>query len=616
MSTHQTSIKWGISAQGAVLVGIVLIVQLAASITLYQLSSQADAEAERIEKARLVTTSADSLMLIVYYTCDGVGRLARTLQGSEGMSSETSHRQADARLQVIKREMSGNAEIMALLPRIERDINLCLPIMDQIEAMQSAPSEDKMRLELAKRRQELQPNVRELVRDMSALVHICRSNSQIAPQEAQANRQFTLRFLYAVVIANAVLLLVVFALFTLRITRRLAVVKDNTARFKEHRELLPVIGGADEIAYLDKVFHETAKLLESERRLLKNSEEQTRALVEQVPTGVVLADEKSKIEFINLIIERDFEAKPQNVLGQHVHLLFDRVDLDKNRAVKSAQNALPHWQGNRSSGEKFPVEGKEIKLASKKSLFVLQDLTERNRLNQERAHFVAMVREQLKEPLSALSTFMQKLVIGRFGPISPKAFQSAKQMETNIDRLLLLLNDLFDIDQLESGNIEVECAPTQVDDILQRTHGAVTMFASKYKVELSVAPCPVVVYADANRIVQVLVNLLSNAIKFSHAGGQVSLVTKVHQDRLEMSVIDQGRGIPADKLAAIFEPYKQVEESDAKKKGGTGLGLAVCKIIMEAHRGSINVTSEEGKGSVFTIILPLSGQAVPGGVGA
>lgn len=603
MSNNHTGIKWGISTQGAVLVGIVLAIQLAGSIALYQLSAQAEAEAERIEKARLVATSADSLMLIVYYTCDGVGRLARTLQGSEGMNSETSHRQADSRLQVIKREMSDNAEIKSLLPRIERDINICLPLMDQIEAMQSTAGEEKMREELAVRRKDIQPNVRELVRDMSALVHICRSYSQVAPQEAQANRRYTLKFLYVVLILNAVMLIVVFVAFTLRITRRLSIIKDNTVRLKEHRELLPALGGGDEIGYLDKVFHETAKLLASERRLLKNSEEQTRALVEQLPTGIVLTDEKAKVEFINLTIERDFAVKPQNILGQHLHVLVERP----------AQTGHATWQGLKGGGEKFPVEGKEIKLLSKKSLYVLQDLTEKNKLTQERDRFVSMVREQLKEPLTALSSFMTRLAIGRLGPISPKAFQSTKQMETNIDRLLLLLNDLFDIDQLESGNIEVEPVLTRVDDIFQRTHSAVTMFANKHKVELDIAPCAASVHADANRIVQVLVNLLSNAIKFSEPGGKVSLVSTIVKDRLEMSVIDQGRGIPADKLETIFEPYKQVEEGDAKQKGGTGLGLAVCKIIVEAHHGSISVSSEVGKGSVFTVSLPWQAVHAQGG---
>jgi signal transduction histidine kinase len=107
------------------------------------------------------------------------------------------------------------------------------------------------------------------------------------------------------------------------------------------------------------------------------------------------------------------------------------------------------------------------------------------------------------------------------------------------------------------------------------------------------------VLADSKRIVQVLVNLLSNAIKFSERGGSVTVSAHMDTDRIELSVLDRGRGIPDSSKGTIFDRFSQIEETDATEKSGSGLGLAICKAIVEAHGGEIGVESEPGKGSRF-----------------
>ena len=111
-------------------------------------------------------------------------------------------------------------------------------------------------------------------------------------------------------------------------------------------------------------------------------------------------------------------------------------------------------------------------------------------------------------------------------------------------------------------------------------------------------------YADADRIVQVLVNLLSNAVKFSPSGGVVTIGVGLRENWVEFRVTDRGRGVPAAHHGMIFERFRQVETSDAREKGGAGLGLAICKSIIEQHGGTIGVESQSGKGSTFTLRLP------------
>jgi len=141
-----------------------------------------------------------------------------------------------------------------------------------------------------------------------------------------------------------------------------------------------------------------------------------------------------------------------------------------------------------------------------------------------------------------------------------------------------------------------------LQEILDAVDEASRSFAEgkgvKLEIERAAAPDDSL-YADADRLVQVLVNLISNAVKFSPPEGTVKVTHKLDDDVVEFRVCDQGRGVPAKFKELIFERFQQVEVSDARQKGGTGLGLAICKTIVEMHNGSIAVESEEGKGSTF-----------------
>jgi len=128
--------------------------------------------------------------------------------------------------------------------------------------------------------------------------------------------------------------------------------------------------------------------------------------------------------------------------------------------------------------------------------------------------------------------------------------------------------------------------------------------ARQYSVSIDTTDTDAHVYADSARLVQVLVNLLSNAIKFSPAGSVVHVSVNDTADWLELRVADQGRGIPLSQKESIFEKFKQVEAADSKEKGGTGLGLPICKKIIEQHGGTIGVDSKEGKGSTFWFRIP------------
>jgi signal transduction histidine kinase len=177
----------------------------------------------------------------------------------------------------------------------------------------------------------------------------------------------------------------------------------------------------------------------------------------------------------------------------------------------------------------------------------------------------------------------------------------------NADRLIRLVGDILDIERMQSGQVALEKTDCNPDEILQQAIDAMRSVADTAGVRLNRQPNPDLPYVsmDADRIVQTLSNLIGNAIKFAAAATTITLSAECVGLKLLVRVADDGRGIPPDKLALIFERFQQADGSDAREKGGTGLGLAICRSIIQQHGGAIWVESEVGRGSTFLFTVPL-----------
>ncbi|AUB34390.1 DNA-binding response regulator, OmpR family, containings REC and winged-helix [Nostoc flagelliforme CCNUN1] len=175
------------------------------------------------------------------------------------------------------------------------------------------------------------------------------------------------------------------------------------------------------------------------------------------------------------------------------------------------------------------------------------------------------------------------------------------------ERLVRLINDILDIERIESGKAKMEPEICNIVDLITQAVNVIQPLADKAGVTLSISALSGQVLADCDRIVQTLTNLLSNAIKFSSAGSTVWLGAQQQGNEVLLTVKDTGRGIPSDKLESIFERFQQVDSSDSRNHDGTGLGLAICKSIMQQHGGRIWAESVLGESSTFYVTLPLFG---------
>jgi len=229
------------------------------------------------------------------------------------------------------------------------------------------------------------------------------------------------------------------------------------------------------------------------------------------------------------------------------------------------------------------------------------ELKEAERLKQA---FIAMVSHELRSPLQVILVTLRMLTSGHHGSLNESGTKSVAAASDGAERLIGLVNEILDVEKLESGELAVVIEPCDLFDIVERSAGIFASQSEQQSVALKVS-CPpsVPLEADPARLEQVIVNLLSNAFKYSPRGSSISIEVVDNEETVTLSVIDEGPGIKPENLELVFERFYQVADSDAESKTGSGLGLAICKSIITAHGGTISVTSEFGNGSTFSFTL-------------
>lgn len=217
---------------------------------------------------------------------------------------------------------------------------------------------------------------------------------------------------------------------------------------------------------------------------------------------------------------------------------------------------------------------------------------------------IGIAKRELKTPLNLITQTFEQLEKNSTTILSKPALDIIQVGHKNSKRLLELINDLLDLDRIETGKLELKCGTIQSEELAKLSFDAVKEFAAKHGIHLVLQLETDYIYGDMDRLTQVIINLLSNAIKFSPEQGTVIFRASDGPQCFELSVIDSGRGIPTAYIDKIFDRFQQVEKTDTTKKGGTGLGLSICKSIVEQHGGIIGVESSVGNGARFWIKLP------------
>ncbi|KAF0675051.1 sensor histidine kinase [Profundibacterium mesophilum] len=230
-----------------------------------------------------------------------------------------------------------------------------------------------------------------------------------------------------------------------------------------------------------------------------------------------------------------------------------------------------------------------------------------------KAQFVSVVNHELRTPLTSISGSLSLLRGGAVGSLEAPARKLVEIAYSNCSRLAALINDLLDLDKIEAGRVTIERRKCDLTALVREAIQANATYAVNEQVSLIETDIAedVHVNGDPGRLMQVLNNLLSNAAKYSDHGGEVHVSLRRHGDKARIEVRDFGLGIPEEYQTRIFDKFQQVDSSDHRARGGTGLGLCIAKGIVESHGGRLGLQSEVSKGSLFTVELDLEDVNAP-----
>ena len=357
---------------------------------------------------------------------------------------------------------------------------------------------------------------------------------------------------------------------------------------------------------------------------LQESERRWRTLLENVRMLVVGLDCQGIVEYVNPYLLEVTEYTEEEVVRQSWIDKFVRPhdQAEAEKLFKKVLQSNSPSQNHRKtiltkSGEPRVVSWNSTQLRNLQGepigmMCIGVDITEHHAVEQMKDEFISVVSHELRTPLTAVHGALCLLVKGAVKPESVQGQRIVQIAAESTDRLVRLVNDILELERLQSGKIELVKQKINAKELIRQSIDQVQIMATQAGVNLRLQKADVFFEGDGHRLIQVLTNLLTNAIKFSDPGSCVCLCAKIKEpnnlephNHILFVVQDKGRGIPTEQLESIFERFHQVDASDSRKKGGTGLGLAICRNIVEQHGGRIWVESIVGEGSTFYFTIPL-----------
>lgn len=443
------------------------------------------------------------------------------------------------------------------------------------------------------------------ITDNGKVLGIARVALPLAKVQSSVNRVIVI--IVAAMTITAVLVILaawIIARMTTRPIRELTRVSQEIASGEFGHRI--TVGTKDESGQLAHAFNEMSVNL---KRLVETiSEDRARltSILDNMADGVMLTDIEGNILLTNKAAQRLFGIKDENIMARPLIEVVREHELNDilKTSLETGREQVAQFESGTSSRYLRAIALPIAQGRLSGALVLIQDLTELKGLQTMRRELVGNVSHEFRTPLAGIKAMVETL---RDGAVEDRevTVDFLARIEAEVDRLTQLVAELTELSRIETGRAELKLEPVNLNSLVEEVIAQLKPQAERQNLsfETGLDTDLPVVQADKERIRQVIGNLVHNAIKFNHSGGSIRVVTGTFEDSVTMEVSDTGKGIARDDLPRIFERFYKVD----KHRGGqgAGMGLAIAKHIVEAHRGDIRVRSEEGKGSTFSFRLPI-----------
>lgn len=369
----------------------------------------------------------------------------------------------------------------------------------------------------------------------------------------------------------------------------------------------------DEIGELASNFNDMADHLENTILQLYDNNTKFKALLASIINPIIAIDNNQRIILFNQAAEVLFNVSTKNAMGNHIIDVIHNNAIDEQLVEVFSDSYVSNTEISISSPSKKilkiyinPIQLGHDPTKTIGRVALIEDITEIRRLENMRSNFVTNVSHELKTPLTSISGFIETLKLGAIED-EKTAMRFLDIIDIETDRLKRLINDILTLSEIENIDVNLTVQEISPSVTLEEIEDIIRPIAHVKEIEFYTdidADLPYI-YGNGDWFKQLVINLIDNAIKYTPSGGKVELVAHKEGNNIVMKVKDTGMGIGKEEVDRIFERFYRVDKARTRKIGGTGLGLAIAKHIVLSFNGEIRVDSEYGKGTEFTVIIPL-----------
>ena len=370
----------------------------------------------------------------------------------------------------------------------------------------------------------------------------------------------------------------------------------------------------EDVTLLTALARNAASVISSAKLYIGVVEEkrELEATLQGMLSGVLVVDAQGRVRLINSAARHIFQLTGDDSTAKPLTQVVRQEDITElvhaclnGRAEASAEISIYHPDERIYQVQTALLKGDTGNVLGVVTTF--NDITDIRSVERMKTEFVSTVSHELRTPLTSVKGFIRTLLDDTEGYYDREMqMEFYRIIDTECDRLVRLISDLLNLSRIESGRmLDLVITEVDINRTITRIVDAQRSYASNHEFDV-IAPSDLPpIAADQDKIEQVLTNLLSNAVKYSPEGGKVTVLAERLNDHVQVSVTDQGIGIPEDHLTKLFTRFHRVDNRDTRKQYGTGIGLYLVKHLVEAHRGEIKVESTLGQGSTFTFVLPI-----------